>query len=750
MGPWGKRLGGAVLVCLLGLYCALAAAADQGGITLNFKDADIREVAATIGQITHKNFIIDPRVQGRVTVVSSRPVSSDAVYATFLSVLEVHGLAAAPSGDMIKIVPSLEARQMPGYPYNSSTPGDAVVTEVIQITNVSATQLVPVLRPLMSTEAQLAAYPQSNVLIVSDRASNVTRLMDIIQRIDQSTDSEVEVIPLQNAPAGDMVQVLNSLMQADASGQNGTPLKLVADERTNSILLSGDKGSRLRIRALIAHLDLPQETGNTQVIYLSYAKAKDIADELKGYVGDLQKQSSGKAAAGGASAPDVSVIPDDRTNSLVITAPPKIMRSIQDVIARLDIRRAQVLVQAIEAELTSDKSAELGVTWVADAANNGGIGLTDFSNTGASIAGVAQSALAASQSSSTSSTSLTGFTPPQGLTLGVGKIASGGFQFAALIRALSGDGETNILSTPSVVTLDNQEATIKVTQKVPFVTGQYTGATTGASSTTGAVINPFQTVDREDVGITLKITPQINEGDSVQLKIDQTVSDLTATSIGGQPVTDNREITTNILAKSGEIVVLGGLIDNSLTESEQQVPVLGSIPLIGNLFKYRSTTNTKRNLMVFIQPSILRDSETAKHYTNEQYNYFRNVQLQDRSPVQLMPGDERPLLDDFNTQDKGMAPGTGAKTAAPAAATKTPVAAAPPPTAAQQPAAAPVPSVNPPAVAPAASIKAAPATSPAKAATPAAQSTTPPPPAITRAAPSAATRNGPEQHSPGS
>ena len=658
------------------MLAASAAGPEQGGITLNFKDADIREVAATIGQITHKNFIIDPRVQGRVTVVSSRPVSADAVYATFLSVLEVHGLAAAPAGDMIKIVPSLEARQMPGPPYNSGTPGDAVVTEVIQINNVSATQLVPVLRPLMSTEAQLAAYPQSNVLIISDRASNVTRLLDIIQRIDQSTDSDVEVIPLQNAPAADMVQVLNSLLQADASGQNGTAVKLVADERTNSILMSGDKGSRLRIRALIAHLDMPQESGNTQVIYLSYAKAKDISEELKGYVSDLQKQTGGKAPAAGAAGgtADVSVIPDERTNSLVITAPPKAMRSIQDVIGKLDIRRAQVLVQAIEAELTSDKSAELGVTWVADAANNGGVGLTDFSNTGAGILGVGQAALAASNSAS-SGTSSTGFTPPQGLTLGIGKITSGGFSFAALIRALSGDGETNILSTPSVVTLDNQEATIKVTQKVPFVTGQYTGATTGASSTGSAVINPFQTVNREDVGITLKITPQINEGDSVQLKIDQAVSNLTATSIGGQPVTDNREITTNVLAKSGEIVVLGGLIDHDLTESEQQVPVLGSIPLIGNLFKYRSTSNTKRNLMVFIQPSILRDSGSAQTLTNDRYDYFRNLQLKNRSPVELMPGDLRPLLDDMRNADK-RAP-TAASSAAPAVAAPLPKTPAP-------------------------------------------------------------------------
>ncbi|HEY1992335.1 MAG TPA: type II secretion system secretin GspD, partial [Gammaproteobacteria bacterium] len=515
----------------------------SGGITLNFKDADIREVAATIGQITHKNFIIDPRVQGRVTVVSSRPISADAVYATFLSVLEVHGLAAAPAGAVIKIVPSLEARQMPGPEYNSNTPGDAVVTEVVQISNVSATQLVPVLRPLMSTEAQLAAYPQSNVLIMSDRASNVSRMLDIIQRIDQATESDIEIIPLQNAPASDVVQVLTSLMQADASGQNGAPLKLVPDERTNSILVSGDKGQRLHVRALIAQLDMPLESGNTQVVYLRYAKAKDVSDELKGYVTDLAKQNSGKggsaaAPGGGGANPDVSVIPDDRTNALILTAPPKIMRAIQDVIGKLDIRRAQVLVQAIEAELTSDKSAELGVTWVSDAANNGAIGLTDFSNTGAGIVGVGEAVLAAQQSGSTGTT---GFSPPQGLTMAVGKIGGSGFQFAALLRALSGDGETNILSTPSVVTLDNQEATIKVTQKVPFVTGQYTGATTGTTSTTGAaVINPFQTVDREDVGITLKITPQINEGDSVQLKIDQNVSNLTATSIGGQPVTDER------------------------------------------------------------------------------------------------------------------------------------------------------------------------------------------------------------------
>jgi len=730
---WGFRrvtIAGLALAALLGLG---AARGDDAGITLNFKDADIREVAATIGQITHKNFIIDPRVQGRVTVVSSKPISADAVYAAFLSVLEVHGLAAAPAGQVIKIVPSLEARQMPGPAFNTETPGDAVVTEVLQITNVSATQLVPVLRPLMSTEAQLAAYPQANVLIVSDRASNVTRLLDIIQRIDQATDNDVEVIPLQNAPAADVVQVLNTLMQADASGQNGAPLKLVADERTNSILVSGDKGQRLRIRALTAHLDMPLETGNTQVVYLRYAKAKDVSDELKGYVSDLQKQGAGKAgvagAAGSGAGIDISVIPDDRTNSLVITAPPKAMHSVQDVISKLDIRRAQVLVQAIQAELTSDKSAELGVTWVADAANNGAVGLTDFSNTGAGIVGVGQAALAAANAGS-SGTVGTGFTPPQGLTLGVGKIASNGFSFAGLLRALAGDSDTNILSTPSVVTLDNEEATIKVTQKVPFVTGQYTNASTGAAGTTGgAVINPFQTVDRQDVGITLKITPQINEGDSVLLKIDQSVSNLTGTSIGGQPVTNEREINTSILAKSGEIVVLGGLIDHDLIESEQRVPILGAIPLIGNLFKYRTTTNTKRNLMVFLQPTILRDSESSKYYTNDRYNYFRDLQLKNQSPVQLMPGNERPLLDELRNLDKTPPPGA-ATASAPAAAT-VPAAPMMAPKTAQPPSS---PPVNATAAAPAPAMPVP---------VPAPVTATPAPGSITSRAPPAATPGSP-------
>ena len=677
----------ALLVLLLApAFASAQSGAAGGGITLNFKDADIREVAATIGQITHKDFIIDPRVQGRVTVISSKPINADTVYAVFLSVLQVHGLAAVPAGAMIKIVPALEARQMPGTMLSRATPGDAIVTDVVQINNVSAAQLVPVLRPLMSTEAQLAAYPPSNMLIISDRASNVQRLLDIITRIDQPTSSEVEVIPLQNASASDVVQTLTSLLQTQQGMEAGPPMKLVADTRTNSILVGGDKSDRLRIRALIIRLDTPSETGNTQVIYLRYAKAKDIADELKSFVQDLQKPTGTGAAAGGAGAnqPQVSLIPDERTNSLVITAPPKIMRAVQDVIAKLDIRRAQVLLQTIEAELTSDKSAQLGITWVADALNNAGAaGATDFSNTGPGILGLAQQAAAANSAASLGSslgtTGSTGLSIPQGLTLGVGKIVNGGFSFAALLSALAGNSDTNILSTPSVVTLDNQEADIKVAQQVPFVTGQYTN-TTGTGTTGTPIINPFQTVQREDVGLELKITPQINQGNAVLLKIDQVISNLTGTSVGGQPVTNTREIKTSVMAQDGEIVVLGGLIENQLIESEQHVPVLGSIPLLGNLFKYRKTTDTKSNLMLFIQPTILRNNETADQYTSKTYNQMRDIQLRNQGPVQLMPQEQRPVLPNFNniSRPPASAPGAATRTTpAPAANShRTPPAAA--------------------------------------------------------------------------
>ncbi|HET7588150.1 MAG TPA: type II secretion system secretin GspD [Gammaproteobacteria bacterium] len=662
---------------------ASAAAADAGSsadasqarISLNFKDADIREVAQSIGEIVGKNFILDPQVQGRVTVISSKPIPAEAVYSTFLSVLEVHGFAAVPAGSVTKIIPALKARQVPGVSPSQlgNAPGDAMITQVVSVDNVPAAQLVPVLRPLMSTQAHLAAYQPSNILIISDRVDNVQRLIRIIQRIDNTGTNAVDIIPLQYASATDIVRVLTGLLQGTQQA-SGNPIRLAADERTNSILIGGGQSERLRIKALIAQLDTPQKQGgNTQVIYLHYAKAKDLAEVLKGFVDASEKLQQGKngAAAATRSGGEATVIADEGTNSLVVTAPPKMMRSIKDVISQLDIRRAEVFVQAIIAELNSDRSAELGITWAADAIqNHGAAGLTNFGGTGTGIAQLAGAAAAGQSGIGGTSFGGAGIgggaavasAIPDGLTLAVGRIVSGGFSFAALLRALAGNSETNILSAPSLVTLDNQEAKITVGQQVPFVTGSYTnGGLGGAGGATGGLgggfVNPFTTVNRQQVGITLEITPQINKGDTVSLKIHQTVSSLAGSSRGAVDlITNNREIQTTVIAKNGQIIVLGGLMQNNLRESEQKVPLLGDIPLLGNLFKYRSSSNTKQNLLVFIRPTILRTAQSVSYFTNAKYEYLRQLQLSNESDVSLMPGATRPILPPFNAIQ--LTPGT--------------------------------------------------------------------------------------------
>ncbi|HET8551428.1 MAG TPA: type II secretion system secretin GspD [Gammaproteobacteria bacterium] len=681
-------MGIAILMAAMSVPALAAAAAaapqkagSQAKISLNFKDADIRQVAESIGQIVGKDFILDPQVQGRVTVVSAKPISADAVYSVFLSVLEVHGFAAVPAGAVTKIIPALKARQQPGIgpSHIGSAPGDAMVTQVVPVENVPAAQLVPVLRPLMSTQAQLASYAPSNLLILSGRVDNVKRMIRIIHRIDESGSNAVDIIPLQYASATDVVRVLGSLLQGAQQG-SGNPVKLGADERTNSVLIGGGKTDRLRVKALIAELDTPQKTGgNTQVIYLHYAKAKDIAKELTSFVTASEKLKNAKSGSQATSGlGSAAILADEGTNSLVVTAPPKMMRSIKNVIDKLDIRRAEVFVQAIIAELSSDRSAELGITWAADAIqNHGTVGLTNFGGTGTGIAQLAGAAATAGTLGGTSFGGVNGVggiggvggssvasAIPDGLTLGVGKIVSGGFSFAALLRALAGDSHTNILSAPSLVTLDNEKAKITVGQQVPFVTGSYTNGGIGGSGAAGGLgsgfVNPFQTVNRQQVGITLEITPQVSQGRTVTLKIHQTVSSLAGSSQGAVDlITNNREISTNVVARSGQIIVLGGLMQNNLRESEQKVPLLGDIPLLGNLFKYRSSNNTKQNLMVFIRPTILRDQNSVTYYTNAKYQFMRQLELSNKKPVSLMPEVKRPLLPPFNaikTRPNGRTP----------------------------------------------------------------------------------------------
>ncbi|MCP5450525.1 MAG: type II secretion system secretin GspD [Gammaproteobacteria bacterium] len=651
--PRRKTLG----ALLLGLL--LAAPVWAAPVTLNLKDADINALVESMSVLTGKNFIVDPRVKGRVTIISAKPMDEKELYEVFLAVLGVHGFAAVPSGKVIKIVPAAGAKQesIPTVDQRQGVEPDQVVTRVIQVQNVSAAQIVPILRPLIPPQGHLAAYTPTNVLIVSDSAANVERVASIIGRIDLASNEEVEIVALRHASATEVVRVLTALEQGkarnDPAATVGTPPRMVADERTNSILLSGDKLSRLRLRTLIAHLDTPVDSGgNTQVVYLRYAKAKDLVTVLQGVSKNLSSEAarnapvaSGQTAppggsSSGSSASLVDIQADEATNALVITAPPEVIRSIRSVIAQLDVRRAQVLVEAVIAEISAEKAAELGVQWVIDASSNGLVGFTNFDAGNASLANIIGLAVAADQDITSVSTSLI----PQGAHIAVGDF-TGTNRFGALISALAKDADTNVLSTPVVVTLDNEEAEIVVGQNVPFVTGTYTTSTGGTD--TSSVGNPFQTIQRQDVGITLKVKPQINEGNAVKLEISQEVSNVvpSANSASQGPTTNKRAIKTNVLVEDGQILVLGGLIDDQLTETAQKVPLLGDIPLLGNLFRYRNTSKLKRNLMVFLHPVILRDPAQGNLYTSSKYSYIRQEQLAARDKgVYLLPDVQSPVL----------------------------------------------------------------------------------------------------------
>lgn len=596
-------------------------------VTLNLKDADINALVTTVAEATGKNFIVDPRVKGKVTVISSRAMEKGELYQVFLSILSVHGFAAVPSGKIIKIVPDANAKQdsIPTVTGRAPGRGDEVVTRVIQIEHVAAAQLVPILRPLIPQQGHLAAYPPTNVLILTDHAANIQRLVAIISRIDVAGSEDIEVMPLQHAAAAEVVRILLALeAKADKGAPEGDKPKLVADDRTNSILMTAARSDRLRLRAIISHLDTPLETGgNTHVIYLRYANAKDLVPVLTGVGTSISADKKG-APRGPAARQDISIQADESTNALVITAPPDLMRSLRTVIQQLDVRRAQVLVEAVIAEVSSTKATELGIQWRTSLNTvDGTYGGTTFpGNSAGSIDGFPGSPIALGQ----------------GLSVGFFR----GGSIRALIRALASDNATNVLSTPSLVTMDNEEAEIVVGQNVPFVTGQYTNSTTSPG-------NPFQTFERRDIGIVLKVKPQINEGDAVKLEIEQEVSSVQSDTSGANLITNKRSIKTSVLVDDSNTVVLGGLIKDDLQETLQKVPGLGDLPIIGALFRNKRTDLVKTNLMVFLRPDILRDAKANIAQTNSKYNFIRALQLQQAEKgVGLMPGEQVPVLPAFD------------------------------------------------------------------------------------------------------
>jgi general secretion pathway protein D len=657
----------ALLLVWVALSCLFTAGAyAEQTWTINFKDTELEEVVRFVAQATGRTIIVDPKAKGRVQVISSQPLNQAQLYDLFLSILDVNGFAAVDSGGVLRIIPSRDARSSgaPVVSGNKQRENSEIVTEVIQLKNISAATLIPVLRPLAPQQAHMAAYGPSNAIIISDAASNIASIRAVIDRIDRAAVGETEVIKLEHASAEEVVRMLDQLEKGDptkAQGEvAGKAVVMVADKRTNSILVSGDGMQRQRARALVSHLDGPlAQSGNVKVIYLQYGKAKDLAGVLNKVMQNVAQMQPGQTTATSSGKGKASIEADEGTNSLIITADADVMSSLQAVIERLDIRRAQVLVEAIIVEMNSSKERDLGIQWLFSNSSGayGSSSMADglLGNTAAAAFGVLPSSSSSSSSASTTTVDPrlalgSTLSNTKGQVFGIGRIGDN-FSFNAVLNALQQNSDANILSTPSLLTLDNEEASIVVGQEVPFKTGSYT-STGNATS----VSSPFQTIQRQNVGLTLKVTPHINEGDSLVLEISQEVSSLTgaaSTVNAADVITNERKIESKVLADNGQVIVLGGLIKDDVQETAQKVPLLGDIPLLGRLFRSNASTKTKTNLMVFIRPIIVRDGRVLTGATGEKYSIMRDAQLDIRKRgSDFLDKKELPLLPEWEEQLK--------------------------------------------------------------------------------------------------
>lgn len=599
--------------------------------TVNLKDTDIQEFIEFVADVTGTTIVIDPAVKGKVKVVSSKPVSRAELYDLFLSILDVHGYTAVRSGEVVRVIPNKNARSAPvDVISGTSVINDEYVTQVIRLENVSAAKLIPVLRPLVPQQAHMAAYAPSNAIIISDIRANIDRIAKIIDRMDQSAVKETEIVKLRYGVATDVVEMLKTLEKSRAGegADANDEASLVADKRTNSVIVTADEVSIERIKGLIDYLDIPlEQSGNVRVMYLEYADATEVAEVLTRVMQNLSRlddESSGRTRA--ANAAKSTIEADEGTNSLIITADTDEMAALEAVIARLDIRRAQVLVEAIIVEIDIVEGRELGLQWLF--ANDSGLYGSNISQTQLGTNAAIASAILPEDAASTEIAvrDLAGaLSQVPGATLGWG-VVDDDLTMTTILNALEKQGNTNILSTPSLLTLDNEEAFITVGQQVPFVTGNYTN--TGAAN---GVANPFQTIQRENVGVTLQVTPQINEGDSVVMDIVQEVSSISQQALSASDlITNERKIETKVLAKDGDIVVLGGLVKDDIQDAQQGVPILSGIPVLGRLFRNDVVNVTKSNLLVFIRSTIIRDDDDLAGATAEKYRYIRDQQRQRR------------------------------------------------------------------------------------------------------------------------
>jgi general secretion pathway protein D len=627
-----------VLSLMIALYLGLGSLQAQeptsreAAMRINLKDVEISQVADAVAEITGKNFVVDPRVKAKVSFVTNKSMPPQKLYQTFLALLKVHGFAALDNGDIVEIVPVNVVRDR-AQRVTSSQTGDADewVTEVVSLKHVSANKLVSLLRPLIANEGHLVANPDSNRLIVTDRIANIGRLKQVIARVDVPYQHSYEVVALQHLGADEAMSLLKSL---NSGIDKEVGLVIAPDTRANRVILSGGEAQRLAARTLLAQLDTPvQNQGRVQVVYLQYAKAADLAPILQNIAGASSTLAASENATPDGTSPetgqapvaksmtrakgkaksedDVSIEADERMNALIISAPPQLITTLRDVIRKLDIRRAQVIIEAIIAEVSEDQKEQFGAGWVASGPSGAGvISLDDIMPK--VIAGAVDPTQIAS-----GATALTG----AGVAGVVGQ-SSGNSGWGAFLRAIKSNSDSKILSTPTLVTMDNEEASMIVGQEVPFSTGSYSNTGYGGA-TTGSIGSPFQTIKRQDVGLKLKVKPQINEGDSIRLEIEQSVSSLVPNSrqsLGSVDlVTSKREIKTNVLVRDGNLVVLGGLIDESETETLSKVPGLGDIPGLGALFSYKDNKIARRNLMVFLRPRILRDDQLATNHAASKY-----------------------------------------------------------------------------------------------------------------------------------
>lgn len=619
------------LVLILSLMVNLSAWSEEHMHTLNLQDTEIRLLVETISDITGKNFVIDPEVTGKITVISGQPISEDKVYDLFLSILSVNGFTTETQGDTIKIIPIDKSNPLAGQ---MSTQGsdhpDQLVTKIFRIKHIPVDEVMTMLKS-MNNKAKIISNKDSNLLIISDRAGNVEKMEQLVANIDRKSDSSIELIPLQYANAQDVAETLSQLLEtANALGPQS---KIVPDTRTNAVIVNANPSLKAKITSIIARLDVPLETNTqAQVVYLKYAQA----DKLVPILENLAKRGSGENDDN-----SVSIQAHAETNSLVINAPPAIYRNVQQAIDMLDIRRQQVLIEAIIADLSVDNSKELGVDWFAPIAGDSDDGIVGGSFTGSTLPN-----LGAEEPLDVFGSLLSGGLNLGYLNFGTGNNGEQIFKFGGLLKAIATNGNNNILSTPSVVTLNHQEASLSVGQEVPFVTGQF--SSTGSSNSDGAP-NPFTTIQREDVGLSLTVTPHINEGGQIVVDIAQEISSIDATSINAVDlVTNKRTLKTSVMIPDDSILVLGGLIDDSVQETIRKVPVLGDIPLIKNLFRTKKRVRSKRNLMIFIHPRILRDDIQQEAISKQRYNEIRQQQLEEVQPEKFRRGE--PILPEIEDQ----------------------------------------------------------------------------------------------------